>query len=126
MDIAPDTILRSPVELADHLYCVGYWRSTLSRSGRRHDFQTVWQEMVGWCPLFFCVYRSPWYRTLRRGKHRLLLWPGKEADGSMDTTTPSKLGTRDEMGRLEKVRLLPQSTRLLTCATIAILAREKV
>jgi phosphatidylinositol 3-kinase len=41
-------------------------------------------------------------RTLRRGKHRLLLWTGQEADGSMQTKTPSKLGVRDEMGRLEK------------------------
>jgi phosphatidylinositol 3-kinase len=49
---------------------------------------------------------SAWVgRTLRRGKHRLLLWQGKEADGSMETTTPSKSGTEDEMGRLEKVRL---------------------
>ena len=42
-------------------------------------------------------------RTLRRGKHRMLLWPGKEADGSVETTTPSKSDVRDEMGRLEKV-----------------------
>jgi phosphatidylinositol 3-kinase len=42
-------------------------------------------------------------RTLRRGKHRLFLWAGREADGSDDSTTPSKLGARDEMGRLEKV-----------------------
>jgi len=41
--------------------------------------------------------------TLRRGKHRLLLWAGREADGSMQTKTPSKLGSRDEMGRLEKL-----------------------
>ncbi|KAI9440788.1 atypical/PIKK/PI3K protein kinase, partial [Lactarius indigo] len=41
--------------------------------------------------------------TLRRGKHRMLLWLGKEADGSLETTTPSKSGTRDEMGRLEKL-----------------------
>ncbi|KAG5636082.1 hypothetical protein H0H81_009158 [Sphagnurus paluster] len=41
--------------------------------------------------------------TLRRGKHRLLLWPGVEADGSVETTTPSKLEARDEMGRLEKL-----------------------
>lgn len=33
----------------------------------------------------------------------MFLWAGREADGSDDTTTPSKLGTRDEMGRLEKV-----------------------
>lgn len=41
-------------------------------------------------------------RTLRRGKHRLFIWRGVEADGSVDTSTPSKLGVRDEMGRLEK------------------------
>jgi len=45
-------------------------------------------------------------RTLRRGKHRLFLWPGAEADGSAETTTPSKLGNNDEMGRLEKVCVL--------------------
>lgn len=42
-------------------------------------------------------------RTLRRGKHRLLLWPGQEADGSAETRTPSKVDIKDEMGRLEKV-----------------------
>lgn len=41
--------------------------------------------------------------TLRRGKHRLFLWRGQEADGSVDTHTPSKTGAKDEMGRLEKV-----------------------
>lgn len=49
-----------------------------------------------------CLYGHR-VRTLRRGKHRLLLWAGQEADGSMQTKTPSKLGSRDEMGRLEKV-----------------------
>ena len=43
-------------------------------------------------------------RTLRRGKHRLLLWLGVEADGSTESTTPSKLASQDEMGRLERVR----------------------
>lgn len=43
-------------------------------------------------------------RTLRRGKHRLLLWSGIEADGSVESTTPSKIpGSTDEMGRLEKL-----------------------
>jgi hypothetical protein len=37
----------------------------------------------------------------------MLLWPGKEADGSLETTTPSKSETRDEMGRLEKVQYPP-------------------
>jgi phosphatidylinositol 3-kinase len=44
------------------------------------------------------------FRTLRRGKHRLLLWRDQEADGSVETQTPSKVGIQDEMGRLEKVR----------------------
>jgi phosphatidylinositol 3-kinase len=34
----------------------------------------------------------------------MLLWPDKEADGSVDSSTPSKMGNRDEIGRLEKVR----------------------
>ncbi len=42
-------------------------------------------------------------RTLRRGKHRLYLWPDVEADGSVDSKTPSKTDIKDEMGRLEKV-----------------------
>ncbi|KIO18071.1 hypothetical protein M407DRAFT_226452 [Tulasnella calospora MUT 4182] len=50
----------------------------------------------------FKLFGKKW--TLRRGKHRLLLWPGQEADGSMDTRTPSKIGgVKDEMGRLEKL-----------------------
>ncbi|KAF8220972.1 atypical/PIKK/PI3K protein kinase [Tricholoma matsutake] len=49
----------------------------------------------------FRLFGKKW--TLRRGKHRLALWPGVEADGSLDSTTPSKLETRDEMGRLEKL-----------------------
>ncbi|PPQ95727.1 hypothetical protein CVT26_008370 [Gymnopilus dilepis] len=49
----------------------------------------------------FRLFGKKW--TLRRGKHRLLLWPGVEADGSVETTTPSKLVTQDEMGRLEKL-----------------------
>ncbi|KAI0319647.1 atypical/PIKK/PI3K protein kinase [Amylostereum chailletii] len=49
----------------------------------------------------FRLFGKKW--TLRRGKHRLLLWPDQEADGSVDTSTPSKSGSRDEMGRLEKL-----------------------
>ncbi|PPQ99151.1 hypothetical protein CVT24_009341 [Panaeolus cyanescens] len=49
----------------------------------------------------FRLFGKKW--TLRRGKHRLLLWPGVEADGSLDTSTPSKLAAQDEMGRLEKL-----------------------
>ncbi|KAF8604233.1 phosphatidylinositol 3-kinase [Ceratobasidium sp. AG-I] len=41
--------------------------------------------------------------TLRRGKHRMLLWAGQEADGSAESRTPSKVELKDEMGRLEKL-----------------------
>ncbi|KAL9714216.1 Phosphatidylinositol (PI) 3-kinase [Leucoagaricus gongylophorus] len=49
----------------------------------------------------FRLFGKKW--TLRRGKHRLLLWPDVEADGSVETTTPSKMEVQDEMGRLEKL-----------------------
>ncbi|KAI0648895.1 atypical/PIKK/PI3K protein kinase [Trametes meyenii] len=49
----------------------------------------------------FRLFGKKW--TLRRGKHRLVLWPDREADGANETTTPSKIGTRDEQGRLEKL-----------------------
>lgn len=41
--------------------------------------------------------------TLKKGKQRLFLWKGKAADGSVETETPSKVGLKDEMGRLEKL-----------------------
>ncbi|KAF8647050.1 hypothetical protein AX16_006887 [Volvariella volvacea WC 439] len=49
----------------------------------------------------FRMFSKKW--TLKRGKHRLLLWLGREADGSLESTTPSKLNHQDEMGRLEKL-----------------------
>ncbi|KAI8922597.1 kinase-like domain-containing protein [Entophlyctis helioformis] len=41
--------------------------------------------------------------TLRKGRHKLFLWPWKEADGSMPTTTPFKNGQPTEMDRIEKI-----------------------
>ncbi|KAF8753444.1 PI3 PI4-kinase family [Rhizoctonia solani] len=40
--------------------------------------------------------------TLRRGKHRLLLWAGQEADGSAESRTPSKVELKDEMEGLKR------------------------
>lgn len=42
-------------------------------------------------------------QTLKKGKQRLFLWPKQQADGSVETETPSKVGLKDEMGRLEKL-----------------------
>ena len=104
MDHTSNTILWPPSQLSNHLYCMGYCRSSICHSYRWNNFPPVWQEMVGilWpCLSFSLNIVHP--RTLRRGKHRLILWPDREADGAMESTTPSKMSTRDEMGRLEKV-----------------------
>ena len=47
--------------------------------------------------------------SLKKGKHRLFLWPEQEADGSADSVTPSKVELQDEMGRLEKVCRYPMT-----------------
>ena len=44
--------------------------------------------------------------TLRRGKQKLHIWTGKEADGRVNTTTPSKIKMDDDMEKLEKVNFL--------------------
>ncbi|KAF7721959.1 Phosphatidylinositol (PI) 3-kinase [Apophysomyces ossiformis] len=41
--------------------------------------------------------------TLRKGKHKLHLWQGYEADGRTNTTTPSKVKLDDDMDKLEKL-----------------------
>ncbi|SPO21038.1 related to phosphatidylinositol 3-kinase [Ustilago trichophora] len=42
--------------------------------------------------------------TLKSAQHRLFVWKGAKADGSVETATPSKVGEmKDEMGRLEKL-----------------------
>jgi len=42
--------------------------------------------------------------TIKRGKRKLFLWPNQEADGSIDSKTPSNVpGELTEMDRLEKL-----------------------
>ena len=82
---------------------MGHRGYAFRRTRRWHDFQIIWQQMVGAVISMSLCYFIVSPRTLRRGKHRLLLWPGVEADGSFDTKTPSKPTEKDEMGRLEKV-----------------------
>ncbi|KAG2131308.1 putative atypical/PIKK/PI3K protein kinase [Suillus bovinus] len=67
---------------------------------RFHGSQSSWNEWIT-LPIRYCDLPSS--LTLCRGKHCLLLWVCEEADSSMQTETPSKLGIRDEMGRLEKL-----------------------
>ncbi|KAI8895707.1 kinase-like domain-containing protein [Globomyces pollinis-pini] len=39
---------------------------------------------------------------MRRATHRLILWPGVQADGNSPTSTPSKISTQSDLDRLEK------------------------
>ncbi|KAJ2997410.1 Phosphatidylinositol (PI) 3-kinase [Globomyces sp. JEL0801] len=41
-------------------------------------------------------------KTMRRATHRLILWPGVQADGNSPTSTPSKISTQSDLDRLEK------------------------
>jgi hypothetical protein len=108
VDNTSNTILRPASQLSTHVYGMGYWRTQGCHSCWRIDVSDVWQEVVIDSPTTAHIIKicpnSLFIRTLRRGKHRLLLWLGVEADGSMESTTPSKLATPDEMGRLERVR----------------------
>lgn len=63
-------------------------------------------EIVGGSTMRFFGKKS----TLKKGKQRLFLWKGVEADGRNESKTPSKGGAavlggkeEDEMGRLEKL-----------------------
>jgi Phosphoinositide 3-kinase C2 len=40
---------------------------------------------------------------MRKGKHKLYVWPDVEADGKNETSTPSKLKTTSELDRLERL-----------------------
>ena len=114
MDNTSDTVLRPASQLSTHIYGMGYWRAEDCHPCWGIDISDVWQEVVILHlhpPPHIIQSTYPNYllhsRTLRRGKHRLLLWLGVEADGSIESTTPSKLANQDEMGRLERVRDLP-------------------
>ncbi|RKO89018.1 phosphoinositide 3-kinase family, accessory domain-containing protein, partial [Blyttiomyces helicus] len=41
--------------------------------------------------------------TLKKGSHKLFVWPWQEADGQVHTSTPSKINGTSEMDRLEKL-----------------------
>ena len=124
MDNVPNTLLRPPTQLADHFHRVGHSWPSCSRPSWWFHVPPIWQEVV--CNLVarclsysYATCRDA--RSLRRGKHRLYLWPGREADGSNETSTPSKTSTRDEMGRLEKVcRLKIQECNVSSLARFSL------
>ena len=89
----------------------------MGRSGEGFESNAELRAM----PLNFTLLR-----TLRRGKHRLLLWPGQEADGSIETRTPSKVGIKDEMGRLEKVSRVVSPVKLVLIEVLGVEAGEEI
>lgn len=62
--------------------------------------------------------------TLRRGKQKLLVHRGREADGSERTTTPSKPLKRTKMDELEKVTFSHPSTAIILLLFPDILALD--
>jgi hypothetical protein len=53
---------------------------------------------------FSSMPHLPGYSSLRKGRQRLFLHPGLEADGRIDSSTMGNVPDPDEMDRLEKVR----------------------
>jgi len=52
--------------------------------------------------------------TLKKGRQKLKVWLDVEADGSFNTMTDSKVETKDEMDRIEKVSFAKYS---MSCYT---------
>jgi hypothetical protein len=74
-------------------------RSRKACSSRRVDNEFVHDKAVS-----IWTRASADYRTLKRGQQRLRIHRDKEADPSVQTTTPSESPEdADEMGRLEEV-----------------------
>jgi hypothetical protein len=89
----------APAQLAINIHNMERPRSGKACSSRRVDNEFVHPKKV-----------SIWtraladYRTLKRGQQRLRIHRDKEADPSVQTTTPSESPEdADEMGRLEEV-----------------------
>ena len=128
MDHASNSVLRSTSQLTNHFHGMGYSGSSGGGTCGWFNISAVWKEVVrgGFVDISDSHLKLSLPRTLRRGKHRLLLWPDKEADGSTETATPSKVGTRDEMGRLEKVSIVFYSTAHHTSLILLSIASEEI
>lgn len=104
--------MRTRLECAGPLYC---WSELITLSTKYRDLThnsqlalTVWdvscgknEGLVGGATIR--LFNGN--RQLKTGKHKLRLWPGKEADGSIDSTTPGKV-PKEERGELERLEKL--------------------
>ncbi|KAH9773220.1 phosphatidylinositol 3-kinase VPS34 [Citrus sinensis] len=104
--------MRTRLESMGPMYC---WNEPITLSTKYRDLTahsqlalTVWdvscgkdERLVGGTTIL--LFNSK--MQLKTGKQKLRLWPGKEADGSLPTSTPGKVpkNERGELERLEKL-----------------------
>ncbi|KAL3837733.1 hypothetical protein ACJIZ3_022324 [Penstemon smallii] len=104
--------MRTRLESSGPSYC---WNELITLSTKYRDLTansqltlTVYdvscgknEEVVGGATIHLFNMK----KQLKTGKHKLRLWSGKEADGSINTTTPGKV-PKDERGELERLEKL--------------------
>ncbi|KAJ3023312.1 Phosphatidylinositol (PI) 3-kinase [Thoreauomyces humboldtii] len=110
-------VMDSRTPIKDFSYCLAPDLDLLVRVKMHEQLGKPWQRIV---PLAFTVWdayapRKPValggttfrmfgkYNTLRKGKHKMFVWPWQEADGLDRSSTPSKVESASEMDRLEKL-----------------------
>ncbi|XP_051152038.1 phosphatidylinositol 3-kinase, root isoform isoform X2 [Andrographis paniculata] len=110
--VFPLVIGVSRLESVGPLYC---WNELITLSTKYRDLTsntqlafTVYdvscgknEEVVGGATIHLFNVK----KQLKTGKHKLRLWAGKEADGSINTTTPGKV-PKEERGELERLEKL--------------------
>ncbi|KAL3646157.1 hypothetical protein CASFOL_011337 [Castilleja foliolosa] len=102
--------MRTRLESVGPSYC---WNEFITLSTKYRDLTansqlalTVYdvscgEEVVGGATIHLFNMK----KQLKTGKHKLRLWAGKEADGSINTTTPGKV-PKEERGELERLEKL--------------------
>ncbi|CAK9182753.1 unnamed protein product [Ilex paraguariensis] len=104
--------MRTRLESTGPSYC---WNELITLSTKYRDLTansqlalTVWdvscdknEGLIGGATIHLFNMK----KQLKTGKHKLRLWPGKEADGSICTTTPGKV-PKEERGELERLEKL--------------------
>jgi hypothetical protein len=100
----------APPQLAIDVHDMERPRSGKTSFSRRVDHEFIHSQEVSLSKTSLADYR-----TLKRGQQRLRIHRDKEADPSVQTTTPSESPEdADEMGRLEEVSLTCKCRMLLT------------
>jgi hypothetical protein len=66
----------------------------------RSNILIIWRKQV-WLP----IGNINSWRTLRKGKQKLRMWPNCEGDGSVNNKTPGKSKSTSKIDTLERVTL---------------------